>query len=102
MMRIKKNKTVVVISGKDKGKQGNVIEILPKKGKVKVENVAVMSRHTKARKQGETSGIIKSEAFIDISKVMPVCGSCKKATTVRVGIVDNKKNLICKHCNEII
>lgn len=101
-MRIKKNSTVVVISGKDKGKQGPVIEILLKKNKIKVKDVAIATRHVKARKQGEVSGIVKSEAFIDLSKVMPVCGSCKKATVPRMKLVDNKKMLACKRCNEII
>jgi large subunit ribosomal protein L24 len=102
MMRIKKNNTVVVISGKDKGKQGPVIEILANKNKIKVKDVAVVTRHVKARRQGETGGIIKSEAFIDMSKVMPLCGSCKKATVPKVKLVDNKKMLACKRCEEII
>lgn len=68
-MKIKKNDTVVVISGSDKGKQGSVIDILPKKGKVKVQGVAMVSRHTKARRQGEKSMIKKQERYIDISNV---------------------------------
>lgn len=71
-MHIKKNDTVVILSGKDKGKKGTVLEILPKKGKVKVRDVAIVVRHVKARKQGESSAIIRSEAFIDLSKVMLV------------------------------
>ena len=63
--RIKKNDTVVVLSGKDKGKTGSVIEILPKKGKVMVKGVAVVTRHVKARKQGEVPGIKKEETYID-------------------------------------
>ena len=100
--RIKKNSTVVVISGKDKGKQGAVIELSLSKNLVKVKDVAVVSHYKKARGQGETSGIVKAEAFIDMSKVMPVCGSCKKATVPRVKFVDNKKMLTCKRCEEII
>lgn len=101
-MSIKKNSTVVVLSGKDKGKQGQVLEILPKRNKVKVKDVAILVHHKKARKQGETSGIIRAESFIDISKVMSVCGSCKKPTRAQVKIVNNKKALTCKRCNEII
>jgi large subunit ribosomal protein L24 len=100
--RIKKNSTVAVISGKDKGKQGSVIEFLPKENKIKVKDVAVVAHYRKARRQGETSAIVRAEAFISMSKVMPVCGSCKKPTVPRVKLVDNKKMLMCKRCEEII
>ncbi len=102
MMRVKKNDKVAVITGKNKGKQGTIIEILPKEGKVKVKDVAIVTRHRKARKQGETSAIVKSESFIDISNIMPICGSCKKPTRVGSKIVNEKKALICKRCNEIM
>lgn len=68
-MMIKKNDVVRVITGNDKGKQGPIIAILPKKGKVKVQGIAVVTRHQKARKQGEKSAIKKLERFIDISNV---------------------------------
>lgn len=82
MIRIKKNDTVVILSGKDKGKQGAVIDILPKKGKVKVRGVAMVTRHVKARREGEASMIKKEEGFIDASKVMPVCPKTGKPTRV--------------------
>lgn len=75
METIKKNDTVRVITGKDKGKEGSVIAILPKKGKVMVKGVAIVTRHAKARKQGETSSIKKRESYIDISNVMLVRSS---------------------------
>jgi large subunit ribosomal protein L24 len=71
-MSIKKNDTVVVITGKDKGKKGIVIEVLHKKGKVMVKGVAVHTKHAKARKQGETSSIKKQEGYIDVSNVKVV------------------------------
>ena len=67
--RIKKNDTVVVLSGKDKDKKGSVIEVLPKKGKVLVKDVAIVTRHAKARKQGEVAGIRKEESYINASKL---------------------------------
>jgi large subunit ribosomal protein L24 len=67
---IKKGDSVYVLSGKDRGKKGVVIAILPKKGKVMVKDVAVVTRHVKAKKQGETSGIKREEQYIDISNVM--------------------------------
>lgn len=68
-MNIKTNDTVLVITGSDKGKTGIVIDILPKKGKVKVRGVALVTRHAKARKQGEKSAIKSQESFIDISNI---------------------------------
>ena len=62
-MSIKKDDVVVVLSGKDKGKQGKVLEVQPKAGKVIVEKVNVVSRHTKPRKQGDQGGILKKDLF---------------------------------------
>ena len=67
---IKKGDLVYVLIGKDKGKKGTVLRVLPKKKKVMVKGVALVTRHYKARKQGETSGIKKVERYIDVSNVM--------------------------------
>ena len=75
-MSIKKDDLVVVLSGKDKGKQGKVLEVQPKSGKVVVENINVVSRHTKPRKQGDQGGILKKEAPIYACKVQRVCPKC--------------------------
>jgi large subunit ribosomal protein L24 len=99
--RVRKDDTVVVLSGKDKGKQGLVIAILPKKGKVMVKDVAVMTRHVKARKAGELAGIRKEESFIDLSNVMPVCSSCKKACRINSKNLDSgEKVRVCNRCKE--
>ena len=103
MMRIKKNDKVVVISGKDKGKEGAVIALLVKKGKVKIKGVGIVTRHLKARRQGETSGIRKEESFIYESKVMPVCPACKKPC--RVGskqLEDGARVRVCGRCKEVM
>lgn len=71
-MNIKKNDIVKVIAGKDKGKTGTVLEVKPKKGKVKVQGLNLLTKHSKARKQGEQSAIKKIEAYLDISNVMLV------------------------------
>lgn len=71
-LQIKKGDQVFVLTGKDRGKKGVVIAILPKKGKVMVKGVALAVRHVKAKRQGETSGIKREERFIHISNVMPV------------------------------
>ena len=72
--KVKKNSMVVVLTGKDKGKTGRVIAIFPKKNKVKVEGVAIVTKHAKARKPGEVSAIKKLESFIHISNVKSING----------------------------
>ena len=97
-MNIKKDDKVVVLSGKDKGKQGKVIKADPKAMKVIVEGVNVATKHQKPRKQGEEGGIIKVETPIYASKVQLVCPKCGKATRVGHKIADGKKVRICKKC----
>ena len=97
-MNVKKNDTVVVLSGKDKGKQGKVLSVNPEAGKVVVEGVSVATRHQKARRQGEEGGIVKKETPIYACKAMTVCPKCSKATRVAHKIVDGKKVRVCKHC----
>lgn len=98
--RIRKDDTVVVLSGKDKGQQSTVIEILPKKGKVLVKGVALVTRHVKARKQGEVSGIKKQERHLKLCQVMPVCPACKKPCRVGAKKLENgKSSRMCNRCN---
>jgi large subunit ribosomal protein L24 len=98
-MSIKKGDTVIVLSGKDKGKQGKGEVVLPKEGKVVVERVNVVSRHTKPRQQGDEGGIIKKEAPIYACKVMRVCPKCNKPTrTAHKLLADGKKVAVCKKC----
>ena len=100
-MHIKKDDTVVVISGVYKNKKGKVLEVIPSEGKVIVEGVAVATKHTKPRRQGETGDIVKQEAAIDASKVMHVCSKCGKATRIARKVLENGKRVrVCKHCNE--
>ena len=97
-MKIKKDDKVVVLSGKDKGKQGKVLSADPKGAKVIVEGVNVATKHQKPRKQGEEGGIIKKEAPLYACKVMRVCPKCDKATRPASKIVDGKKVRVCKKC----
>ena len=98
-MSIKKDDVVVVLSGKDKGKQGKVLEVQPKAGKVIVEKVNMVSRHTKPRKQGEEGGILQKEAPIYACKVQRVCPKCNKATRpAHKVLADGKKVRNCKKC----
>ena len=79
-MNIKKDDVVVVLSGKDKGKQGKVLEVMPKERKVVVEKINMVSRHTKPRRQGDQGGIIQKEAPLYACKVQRVCPKCNKPT----------------------
>ena len=97
-MNIKKDDKVVVLSGKDKGKQGKVLSADPKAAKVVVEGVNVATKHKKPMKQGEEGGIIKIETPIYASKVQLVCPKCGKNTRVGHKIADGKKTRICKKC----
>ena len=96
-MNIRKDDTVVVITGSDKGKQGKVLVADPKNGKVIVEGVSVASCHVKPRKQDEEGGIIKKETPIYVSKVMLVCPKCNKPTRVGHKGAGKTKVRVCKN-----
>ena len=101
-MHIRSKDTVVVITGKDKGKEGKVLVASPKTGKVVVEGVAIATKHQKPRQQGVPGGIVKKEAAIDASNVMLVCPKCGKATRHAVKLADGKKVRVCKKCGQEI
>ena len=102
-MHIRSKDTVVVITGKDKGKEGKVLVAYPKTGKVVVEGVAVATKHQKPRQQGMPGGIIKQEAAIDASTVMLVCPKCKKGVRVGMNVLaDGSKVRVCKKCGATI
>ena len=98
-MSIKKGDTVIVLSGKDKGKQGKVLEAMPADRKVIVEGINVVYRHTRPRKQGEEGGILKKEAPMYACKVQKVCPKCNKPTRpAHKMLADGKKVCVCKKC----
>ncbi len=98
-MSIKKDDLVVVLSGKDKGKQGKVLSVIPSERKVVVEGVNVVSKHKKPRTQTEEGGIIKMEAPIYACKVQRVCPKCNKPTRpAHKLLADGKKVCVCKKC----
>ena len=97
-MNIKRDDKVIVLSGKDKGKEGKVLSVDPKAGKVIVEGVSVASKHSKPRKQGEKGGIIKLETPIYACKVQVLCPKCGKATRVAHKLENGKNVRVCKKC----
>ena len=97
-MKIKKGDTVQVLSGNDKGKTGEVLQVIPKDDKIIVKGVNVRKKHVKARKQGDESGIIEVECAIPTSKVNVVCPKCGKATKVGYTVEKDQKVRVCKKC----
>ena len=104
-MNIKTGDTVVILTGNDNNrcKQGKVLEVSPKEGKVIVEGLNMVKKHVKPKKAGDPSGIIEAESAIYASKVQVVCPKCKKPTRIGHKIyADGKKDRICKKCGETI
>lgn len=101
-LHVKKGDNVVVISGKDKGKVGKILEAQPKAGKVIVDGVNVVIRHTKPRTANQQGGRIEKFAAFNASNVMLMCGKCNKGTRVAHQIKDDKKVRICKKCGAVI
>ena len=91
-LHIKKDDTVVVISGESKGSRGKVIAASPEEGKVIVAGVNIVSKHNKARKQGENSSIVKTEGALYASKVQLVCPKCDKGVRIKKVISYVEKN----------
>ncbi len=101
-MKVKKNDTVLVITGKDAGKTAKVLTAMPKSNKVIVDGVNVQKKHKKARSAQEVSSIQNQAGPIDASNVMVVCPVCNKATRVAYQVEGDKKARICKKCGAIL
>ena len=97
-LHVKTGDEVQIISGRDKGKSGKVLEVSPSEGKVIVEGLNMVTKHVKPRQQGQPGGIVKAEGALYASKVMPVCPKCKKAVRVGNEIKDGKKVRVCRKC----
>ncbi len=102
-LHVKKDDTVLILSGEDRGKTGKVIEVSPKEGKVIVEGRNMVKKHVKPKKMGDPGGIVDAEGAIYACKVQVVCPACKKPA--RVGhklLADGTKQRICKRCGEAL
>jgi len=102
-VQIRKNDSVMVIAGKERGKTGKVLRVLPEKNALIIERISIVKRHTKPRGPQQTGGIVEKEAPINLSNVMMMCDKCN--APVRIGhkdLADGKKIRICRRCNEAL
>ncbi len=100
---VKKDDMVKIIAGKEKGKTGKVLRVFPAKGRVVVESLNVIKRHTRPTQLNPEGGIIEKEAPMSVSNVMLVCSSCSEAARTGVRVLeDGSKARYCKKCNEIV
>jgi large subunit ribosomal protein L24 len=102
-MKIKKGDKIKVLTGKDRGKTGKVLQVFTKKRKISVEGINLMTKHLRPKKEREKGQKIQFPAPLDITNVMLICPKCNKPTRVGVKILENKKRQRrCKKCQEII
>jgi large subunit ribosomal protein L24 len=102
-LHVKKGDMVRVIAGKEKGKSGKIIAIFSDKGRVVVENLNMVKRHTRPSRTSTEGGIIEKEAALSASNVLLLCGSCNQATRTGMRVLDDgSKVRFCKKCNEIV
>jgi large subunit ribosomal protein L24 len=100
---IKKNDTILVITGKEKGKKGRVLSVSPLKDQLLIEKVNIIKRHMKPSRKYTQGGIIEKEAPLHISNVMLVCPKCSKPTSIGNSLLqDGRKVRMCKKCREVI
>jgi large subunit ribosomal protein L24 len=101
-MKIKKDDQVLIISGKDKGRKGKVIEALPKEARIIIENINLRKKHVRPKKSGEKGQIVELPGPLSVSDVKIICPKCSKATRVGYKLEGKKKYRICKKCNQEI
>lgn len=97
-LHVRKGDTVVILSGKDKGKQGKILEVSPTEKKVIIEGLNIVTKHVKPTRMGQQGGIVKAEAPIYACKVMAVCPKCGKPTRLAHKVSeDGTKSRVCKN-----
>ena len=101
--RLRKDDTVVVIAGKERGKTGKILRILSESNRVIIERLNLVKRHTKPRGVQQQGGIVEKEASVDASNVQPLCGRCNKPARVgRRRLADGKSVRLCRRCNDVL
>ena len=99
-MRIRKGDTVLIISGKDKGRKGKVLRALPERDKIMVEGISLRKKHVKPKKSGEKGQIVEISAPINVSNAKLICSKCDKATKIGYKLGEKEKYRICKKCGQ--
>ena len=103
MAKIKKNDTVKILTGKDRGKQGKVLTVFPDTGRVLVQGLNLVKKHSRRTREDQQGGIIQKESPVDGSNLMVVCQKCGKPTRIGFSVLsDGTKTRICKKCQELI
>lgn len=101
-MKLKKGDTVLIISGKDKGKKAKILKSFPKEDRILVEGVNLRKKHQKPKKGGEKGQIIQLPASINVSNAQIICSKCGKPTRISLKVEGDKKLRICKKCQQEI
>jgi len=101
-MKIKKGDQILVISGKDRGKKGKVIESLPKENRIVVENINLRKKHNRPKRSNEKGQIVELPVPFSVSNVKLICGKCGRAVRAGYRVEGKKKHRICKKCEAII
>lgn len=101
-LNVKKNDTVLILSGKDKGKRGKILRLSPKVGKVVVEGINIAKRHTKPTQKTRQGGMIEKAQPMPICKVMLICPHCMKPTKIKRAVEEGRRVRRCKKCGETI
>ena len=101
--KLKKNDVVLVVAGKEVGKSGKILKLMPKKGRILIEKINMQKRHTKPNQQNRQGGIVDREGGVAISNVMILCGKCSSPTRIGKRILeDGSKVRICRKCGELL
>ncbi|MEJ2202007.1 MAG: 50S ribosomal protein L24 [Desulfuromonadaceae bacterium] len=102
-LHVKKDDMVMIIAGKEKGKTGKVARTFPEKGRLTVEGLNIVKRHSRPSQQNQEGGIVEKEAALSASNVLLLCGACNKPTRTGIRVLeDGNKVRYCKKCNEIV
>ena len=102
LRRLRKDDTVMVIAGKERGKTGKVLRVLADRDRILIERVNMVKRHVKPRGVQQPGGIQEKEASIHISNVVPICGRCNKPTRIGRRQVEGHSQRVCRRCGEIL
>jgi len=101
-MKLKKGDSVLIITGKDKGRTGKIMKAIPKELKILVEGINLKKKHVRPKKEGEKGQVVEIPAALDVSNVKMICPKCGKATRVGYSIEKENKKRICKRCKQEI